>query len=134
MPEIATDPRFATNPQRIANRPKLVEILVACLTKRTSAYWIELLESRAVPCGPINRIDQVFEDPQVVSRGMKRILTEGQSQPLPVVANPVKMAGHETTAAKAPPLLGEDTEGVMRSVLGLDEEEIAALKRARTIG
>ena len=65
---------------------------------------------------------------------MTRVLTEGGAQPLPVVANPVKMAGHETTATKAPPLLGEDTESVMRSVLNLDTESISALKRKGTIG
>ena len=133
LPDLIDDPRFAINSQRIANRPALVAMLSARFVENTSAYWIGLLESRAVPCGPINRIDQVFADPQVVARGMRRVLTEGQAQPLPVVSNPVRMAGHDTTAAKAPPLLGEDTDAVLRDVLGLSAERIAALKQAGAV-
>ena len=133
LPGLVKDARFATNPQRIANRPALIEILQRRLREKPSTYWIELLESRAVPCGPINRIDEVFADPQVQARRMQRTLTEGRSQPLPSVANPINMAGHETTAAKAPPLLGEDTEDVLASVLGLDAGRISELKRNGTI-
>lgn len=133
LPELVTDARFATNPQRIAHRPVLIEILSARLRQKPSSYWIELLESRAVPCGPINRLDEVFADPQVKARRMQRTLTEGKSQPLQSVANPINLAGHETTAAKAPPLLGEDTEAVLATVLGLDAGRIAALKKSGTI-
>ena len=60
--------------------------------------------------------------------GMKRVLTEGLAQPLPVVSNPVRIAGHDTTAAKAPPLLGEDTDSVLTSLLGLSADQITALR------
>ena len=133
LPELVDDPRFSTNPQRIANRLQLVEILTARFRQKDSAYWIGLLESRAVPCGPINRIDQVFADPQVIARGMKRVLTEGEAQPLPVVSNPVRMAGVDTTAGKAPPLLGEDTDAVLEQVLGLSRARIAELKAAAVV-
>ena len=133
LPELIADERFAINSRRIANRPRLVEILAARFRQNDSAYWIGLLESRAVPCGPINRIDQVFADPQVVARGMQRVLTEGQAQPLPVVSNPVRMAGVDTTAAKAPPLLGEDTRAVLETVLGLSVARIEQLKAAGVV-
>ena len=133
LPGLIADERFAINSQRIANRPALVEILTARLRQNDSRYWIELLEQRAVPCGPINRIDQVFADPQVKARGMQRMLTEGRAQPLPVVSNPIRMAGADTTAAKAPPLLGEDTDAVLRDVLGLSEMAIAALRTAGAV-
>ena len=133
LPELADDPRFAINSQRIANRLQLVEMLTRRLRQKDSAYWISLLESRAVPCGPINRIDQVFADPQVEARGLKRVLTEGEAQPLPVVSNPVRMAGSDTTAAKAPPLLGEDTDAVLEGVLGLSKARIAALRKAGAV-
>jgi crotonobetainyl-CoA:carnitine CoA-transferase CaiB-like acyl-CoA transferase len=82
-----------------------------------------------VPCGPINTIDQVFADPQVQARNMKRVLDHETAGPLPVVANPVRLASHDTTAPKAPPLLGEDTDEVLSGLLGLSAAEIAALRR-----
>jgi crotonobetainyl-CoA:carnitine CoA-transferase CaiB-like acyl-CoA transferase len=127
------DVRFATNPQRIANRPGLVEIITARLTQQPTSFWVDLLESRAVPCGPINPIDQVFADPQIQARNMRRDLTVGRSAPLPTVSNPVRIAGLDTTAAKAPPLLGEDTRAVLADVLDLGEAEIEALAKAGTI-
>jgi crotonobetainyl-CoA:carnitine CoA-transferase CaiB-like acyl-CoA transferase len=131
--EVATDPRFSTNSKRIAHREELIGLINARLTQETSAYWIELLESRAVPCGPIYRLDEMFKDPHVVARGVRRETTRGKAAPLPVVANPVKMPGLDTTSSKAPPLLGEDTEAVLSRVLGLDEARIGALKRSGTI-
>ncbi len=126
---LATDPKFAINSQRIANRVELLALISARLTQETSAYWIDLLESRAVPCGPIYRMDEMFQDPHVIARGIRRDTTVGAAAPLPVVANPIKMAGEDTTSSKAPPLLGEDTDGVLASVLGLAPSEIARLRR-----
>jgi crotonobetainyl-CoA:carnitine CoA-transferase CaiB-like acyl-CoA transferase len=133
IPHLADDPKFAINSQRIANRSELIGVINARLTQETSAYWIDLLESRAVPCGPIYRLDEMFADPHVIARGVKRETTEGRSAPLPVVANPVKMAGLDTTSAKAPPLLGEDTDAVLSTVLGLGDSEIARLRKAGAI-
>ncbi|MGE0629184.1 MAG: CaiB/BaiF CoA transferase family protein [Hyphomicrobiaceae bacterium] len=129
LDELATDERFSTNPQRIANRAELVRLLTDRLTRESSAYWIGLLESRAVPCGPINNLQQVFEDPQVRARELRRELTAGRSAPLPSVANPVRIEGEDTTAAKAPPLLGEDTDAVLTDVLGLSVSEVEKLRR-----
>jgi crotonobetainyl-CoA:carnitine CoA-transferase CaiB-like acyl-CoA transferase len=130
---LASDPKYATNPQRIAHREELIGLITARLTQENSAYWIELLESRAVPCGPIYRLDEMFADPHVVARKVRRATTEGAAAPLPVVANPVRMPGYDTTSAKAPPLLGEDTEDVLSGVLGLDAAKIAALRKAGAI-
>ncbi len=127
------DQRFTTNPMRIANRPALCAIITERLATQSSSHWVELLESRAVPCGPINRLDQVFADPQVTARAMHRVLDQGRAAPLPTVANPIRLAGQDTTAAKAPPMLGEDTYDVLSNVLGLDGEEIERLKAAGTI-
>ena len=127
---LAKDERFAVNPQRIAHRKELVGLITQRLREETSRYWVDLLESRAVPCGPINRIDEMFADPQIVARGVQREATVGQAAPMPMVANPVRMAGHETTSSKAPPMLGEDTDAVLSRVLGIGAVEIAALKKA----
>ena len=125
---LATDERYRTNAARIVNRDTLIPAMADVIEQRTSADWIALLEARAVPCGPINTIDQVFADPQVTARGMRRVLEHETAGPLAVVANPVRMASHDTTAAKAPPLLGENTQRVLSDVLGLSADAIAALR------
>ncbi|HEX7074052.1 MAG TPA: CaiB/BaiF CoA-transferase family protein [Hyphomicrobiaceae bacterium] len=125
---LAEDARYRTNAARIINRETLIPRIAEALRKRTSSDWIALLESKAVPCGPINTIDQVFADPQVQARGMRRVLNHETAGPLPVVANPVRMATHDTTSAKAPPMLGESTDTVLSGVLGLSADEIAALR------
>ena len=122
---LAEDERYRTNKGRIINRESLIPQIKATLLQRGTSYWIDLLESRAVPCGPINTIDQVFADPQVQHRGVRRVLQHPTAGPVAVVANPVRMTGHDTTAQKAPPLLGEDTETVLRDVLGMTAAEIA---------
>ena len=130
---LSTDPKFAINSQRIAHREELIALITARLTQETCAYWIDLLESRAVPCGPIYRMDEMFQDPHIVARGVKRDTTVGAAAPLPVVANPIKMPGQDTTSSKAPPLLGEDTDAVLSSVLGLDASKIATLRKSGAI-
>jgi crotonobetainyl-CoA:carnitine CoA-transferase CaiB-like acyl-CoA transferase len=130
---LAEDRRYRTNTARLANRDTLIPEIAARLMKRTTAEWIALLEARNVPCGPINSIDQVFADPQVQARSMKRVLVHETAGPLPVVANPVRMASHDTTAPKPPPLLGEDTDGVLGGLLGLSVVEIAELRRERVV-
>ena len=126
--ELSPDPRFVTNTQRIINRASLIPQIAAALAKRSADDWIAIFKPLAVPCGPINTIDKVFQDPQVRARNTVRTLNHLEAGPLPVVANPVRMASHDTTAPKAPPLLGEDTDEVLRELLGLKAAEIAKLK------
>ena len=133
LAELASDPDFATNARRIVNRAVLIPKIAAALSTRTAEEWIALFEPLAVPCGPINTIDQVFEDPQVRARNTRRTLEHAEAGPLPVVANPVRMMGHDTTAPKAPPLLGEDTEEILRDLLGLNGVELAALRAANVV-
>jgi crotonobetainyl-CoA:carnitine CoA-transferase CaiB-like acyl-CoA transferase len=133
LAELATDQRYATNTQRIRNRDTLIPQMAKALASKTAIDWIALFEPLAVPCGPINTIDQVFEDPQVRARHTRRTLDHGELGPLPVVANPVRMASHDTTAPKAPPLLGEDTDEVLREVLGLSGKEIAGLRASGVV-
>jgi crotonobetainyl-CoA:carnitine CoA-transferase CaiB-like acyl-CoA transferase len=126
---LAEDERYRTNAARTINRGTLIPEIAARLETNCSAEWIRRLEERGVPCGPINTIDQVFADAQAQARGLKRFLSHATAGPLPVVANPVRMASHDTTAPKAPPLLGEDTDAVLSGLLGLSAEEIAELRR-----
>ncbi|MGE8940439.1 CaiB/BaiF CoA transferase family protein [Leptospira interrogans] len=130
---LATDERYRNNSARIINRATLIPQMAAAIQTRTSADWISTFESRAVPCGPINTIDQVFEDPQVKARKTRRVLSNDRVGSVAVVANPVRMASHDTTAAKPPPLLGEDTDAVLTDVLGLSANDIAALRADKVV-
>jgi len=125
--DLAEDARYRTNALRIVNRQTLIPEMEQTIAARASADWIAALEAASVPCGPINTIDQVFADPQVRHRGMRRVLAHPTAGPLAVTANPIHMASGDTTAAKAPPRLGEDTRSVLADVLGLAAEEIDGL-------
>ncbi|QOR40331.1 CoA transferase [Billgrantia diversa] len=131
-PELAEDPRFATNPGRVQHRLELVALMVEITRMRTSTEWIALLSEIAVPCGPIQNIAQVFEDPQVKAREMK-IELETQRGPIPGVANPIKYSRTRIEYRKAPPTLGEDTEAVLARLLGKATEEIEELRQRGVI-
>jgi crotonobetainyl-CoA:carnitine CoA-transferase CaiB-like acyl-CoA transferase len=134
VPEVADDRRFLTNRDRVANRDALIELLVPPMKRRTTAQWIEALEAAAVPCGPINTIDQVFADPQVEARGLSVALTRQDGTPTPGVANPVRFSATPVEYAKAAPPLGDATKDVLSRVLGLSSEDIAKLRDSASIG
>jgi formyl-CoA transferase len=133
-PDLASDPRFLTNPQRLAHRAELVPLVRAMIRTRTMAQWIADLEAASVPCGPINTMDQVFEDPQVKHRGMRVDIPHPLSGTVPSVANPMRFSATPIEYKSAPPLLGQHTDAILERVLGLDAERIAAMRQAGTIG
>jgi len=130
---LAEDDQYRTNPQRIINRVALIAIMEEIFRQRPSAEWMSLLEAASVPCGPINTIDQVFDDPQIKHRKMARTLQHPQAGKITVTANPIRMASFDTTATKAPPRLGEDTESVLKDMLELPEERLNQLREAGVI-
>ena len=132
-PELATDERFLTNPQRAAHRGELIPLIAAQLTPRTVRHWIDVLEASGIPCGPINDFAQAFSNPQVVHREMRRVIAHSAIGEMPFVANPVKFSETPIQYRRAPPLLGEHTDEILGEVLGLDACEIAALRETRTI-
>ena len=128
LPELATDLRYATNPARVKHRAPLVEQLKTATRNKTSREWMALLRDIKVPCGPIQTIDEVFSDPQVLARDMVVEVEHPELGAVPTVANPIKFSSTPATYQKAPPLLGEDTDGVLLGILGIDESGIADLK------
>lgn len=132
-PEWADDPRFATNPARVANRAVLVPLLRQATVMRSTAEWIAALEAGGVPCGPINRMDQVFADPQVQARGMRIGLPHPLAGTVPLVANPIRLSGSPTSYRHAPPLLGQHTGEVLSEWLGIDAAALAALQHDQVI-
>ena len=118
--EWARDERFTSNPQRVAHRAELIAMIREATLKRTTREWVEALEAAGVPCGPINRIDQVFEDPQVRARGIRIELPHPAAGVVPLVANPIRFSATPVEYRRAPPMLGEHSQEVLRDWLGDD--------------
>jgi len=116
--EWATDPRFATNAARVEHRHLLVPLLRQLTVRRTTAEWIALLERASVPCGPINSLEQVFADPQVLSRGMGMQLPHPQAGTVPSVASPLRLSKTPVQYRRAPPMLGADTQDILAGLAG----------------
>jgi formyl-CoA transferase len=127
-PDLAADPRFATNPLRVQNRDALVPLLAGMVRARPRDEWIAMLEAVGVPCGPINDVGEVFTNPQVQARGMAIDMPHPSAGTVKLVRSPMKLSATPATSELAPPLLGEHTGEVLRGVLGKDEAEIAALR------
>jgi crotonobetainyl-CoA:carnitine CoA-transferase CaiB-like acyl-CoA transferase len=132
-PDLAQDPRFATNPLRVQHRETLVPLLADMVRAAPRADWIARLEAAGVPCGPINDVDEVFDDAQVRARGMQVALPHPLAGEVRLVRNPMRMSATSSTSGMAPPLLGQHTDEVLREVLGKSEEEIAALRAAKVL-
>ncbi len=134
LPALASDPKFATNPARIANRLELVGVLKVSTRMYSSRALQALLREIKVPGGPIQTIDEVFTDPQVLARNMVVDVLHPKLGPVKTVANPIKYSATPLEYTKAPPSLGEDTEFVLRDVLGKSEEQIEQLRERGVFG
>jgi crotonobetainyl-CoA:carnitine CoA-transferase CaiB-like acyl-CoA transferase len=131
--DLAADPRFATNAERVAHRETLIELLKPVLARHALADWIALLEEANVPCGPINRIDQVFADPQAVARGLAISMQHAAAGPMNLVASPLRLSGTPPEYRLAPPLLGQHTDEILKGVLAIQTEEIARLRSSGVV-
>ncbi|AOJ33021.1 CaiB/BaiF CoA transferase family protein [Burkholderia metallica] len=132
-PALADDERFATNPARVRHRDTLVPILAEMVKTRDKADWIAALEAAGVPCGPINDLDEVFDNEQVVARGMQVSLPHPCGADAKLVRNPIRMSATPPDARTAPPLLGAQTDNVLRDMLGYDDAKIAMLRAKQAI-
>jgi len=128
--ELADDPRFLTNAKRVHNRKVLADILNPLVAARPSEFWLQELEANNIGCGPINNLEQVFTDPQVIARGMvhemKHPANNGTKAKL--IASPFRMSSTPVTYRRAPPLLGENTEEVLSGELDIKDAEIRELR------
>jgi crotonobetainyl-CoA:carnitine CoA-transferase CaiB-like acyl-CoA transferase len=132
-PELAVDPRFVSASARTINREALIPILRELIARSPAAFWIAELERAGVPCGSINGIDQVFDNPQVKARGLEMRLRRSNGVEVPQVRNPIVFGDTPTVAHRAPPLLGEHTDEVLAE-LGHDRQAIDALRASGAIG
>jgi crotonobetainyl-CoA:carnitine CoA-transferase CaiB-like acyl-CoA transferase len=127
-PELAADPRFATNGKRVENRAELTRVLQGVFARRTTKEWVALLEAAGVPNGPINNVAQVFEEPQVKARGIRLKLDHPVAGTLDSVASPMRFSGTPLAFERAPPLLGQHTDEILRGLLGKSDAELAKLR------
>ena len=125
---LARDPLFATNDKRVENRAELVPLLSAIFAQRTTHEWVETLEGAGVPNGPINNIQQVFEEPQVIARGMKIALDHPLAGTAPLVASPMRFSATPLEFKAPPPTLGQHTDEILRGMLGMSAADIAQLR------
>ena len=127
-PELASDPRFSKNTERVKNRQVLVPMLENIMLKRTKAQWLPALESAKVPCGAINNLSEVFEDPQVAARNMIDTWQHPHQKDLRLVASPLKLSLTPVRQDHAPPQLGQHTAQLLSEVLGYSNAQIEQLQ------
>ena len=132
-PDLLADPRFLTNDDRVAHRAECVELLSGIFRTRTVAEWVEVIERAGVPCGPINRVDDVVNNPQVQARNMIAQLSHPNVPDLKIPNSPLKLAETPPDLRRPPPLLGQHNTEILAE-LGYEPEAIAELQRKGVIG
>jgi crotonobetainyl-CoA:carnitine CoA-transferase CaiB-like acyl-CoA transferase len=129
----AEDPRFATNRARVAHRADLVPMIAKATRLRDTSDWIAALEAVGVPCGPVNAIADVFEDPHVKARGVRVEVPHETAGSVSLVASPVRLSQTPVSYRSAPPALGGQTAEVLADWLDLDSAAVEALRAAGTV-
>ncbi|HMQ35680.1 MAG TPA: CaiB/BaiF CoA-transferase family protein [Chloroflexaceae bacterium] len=132
-PEWAADPRFASNPARVANRETLVPMIEAIFAGRRVAEWERDLVAAGVPCGPVNDVPAALADPQALARQMVREVTDDRGEVVRLVGPAPRLSVTPPAVRLAPPRLGQHTESILRDLLGYDEARLAALRADGTI-
>ena len=132
-PGLVDDPRFETNPDRVEHLDELETELAATFRERSTDEWVALLaEEHGLPVGPVLTVPEALENEQTAARGVVSELTHPAAGPIPAIEHPLNFDGAESGFSKAPPLLGEDTEAVLRE-LGYDTDMLDSLKDAGAI-
>jgi len=130
-PDLQDDPRFDRNAERVANRALLIPQLEALFRTRLVGEWLARLHQEGVPAAPINRLDQVLGDPQVLQRQMVVTMDHPRHGPLPALGTPVKVDGRLGLEVEPAPSLGQHTGELLRGLLGYPDERLAALRDAK---
>jgi crotonobetainyl-CoA:carnitine CoA-transferase CaiB-like acyl-CoA transferase len=134
MPELAENPEFRTNADRVRNREKLLLLVTERLRQRTSHEWLTECDGAQIPAGPINSLDAVFDDPQIAARNLLvEYSRNGNGNPVRVVGNPIRFLRTPLRHEKPPPTLGEHTEEVLLEVLGRTPQDIQVLRKKGVI-
>ena len=134
LDHLLTDPRFATNADRVANRQLVTDTLSPVLRQHGTTAWVERLEALKIGCGPINTLDGVFADPQVQARGMVMTMPHAATPDgVRMIANPVRLSETPVDYRSAAPMLGQHTQEVLAARLGMDDARLATLRETGVI-
>ncbi|WP_150523771.1 CaiB/BaiF CoA transferase family protein [Roseibium sediminis] len=133
QPELARDPRFETNANRVRNRKVLVPILRELTITRNADDWIKALEEAGIPCGPVNDLGAVFTDPHVLERDLKITLPHPASGAVNLIGSPIKMEKTPVSYRHAPPMLGTGTTNILQRYLGLSNADLQHLQASGII-
>lgn len=130
-PELADDPKFAKNADRVRNRRKLIPLIEAATQKQSASHWLATLEDAGVPCGPVNDLAQTFADPQIQHREMAVSMPhrEAGDKSVTLIGNPLNFSDTPISYAKAPPMRAEDTRRILAEHLGLDDKKLDELEK-----
>ena len=134
LAELASSPRFATNAQRVLHRGELVGLIAAVLATQPSHFWIEALEKVAVPCGPVNNLEQVFNHPQIKHRQMVRQVPDEHDQLVDTIASPINLSDTPVEYRSAPPALGQHTQQILLGDLQMNQSTFNKLLSRGIIG
>ncbi len=132
-PGWSVEERFSTNPQRVKHREELVAMIHSITVCRRTDDWVAAMEAAGVPCGPINTLERVFEDPHVKSRGNRLDMSHPLAGQVPLVANPIRMSESPVQYRNAPPTLGQHTDEVLSDWLNASESDIDRLRAEKAI-
>lgn len=128
LEKLAEDPEFATNSKRVQNMDRLASMLSKIFLTKKCDEWIKILIDNEVPCGPVSTIDEVFRDPQVLDRDMLIEVEHPKAGKIKQTRIPIKFSETPLRKRSPPPLLGQHTNEVLKSLLGLSQKEINRLK------
>ena len=127
-PEWIDDEKYSTNALRVSNRKQLIDQLSKLFATQNAGYWLEIFDKVGLPSGPINELDQVFENEQIKSREMQIELPHSIDNKVTLLNSPIKIPTSPTKTHKAPPTLGEHTEEILKEKIGLDQDTVARLR------
>jgi crotonobetainyl-CoA:carnitine CoA-transferase CaiB-like acyl-CoA transferase len=131
--EWIADPRFESNPKRVANREMILPLIEEVMARKTCDQWMEVFVERAIPCGPVNDMQHLFSDPQVLHRGMIAETRHPTIGTLRLAGIPIRHSETPGAIRLPPPLLGQHTDEILTELLGYAPQKIEALRREEAI-
>jgi CoA:oxalate CoA-transferase len=133
LSHLIDDTRFNTGPKRTKHHQELEPLLIQAFKMKPAIEWLTELEAVGIPCGPVNSIPEVIDDPQVKHRGMIQEVTHNVAGTIPIANTPFRYSRSETGISGPPPSFGADTEAILNERLGLSKETLATLKENKVI-
>jgi crotonobetainyl-CoA:carnitine CoA-transferase CaiB-like acyl-CoA transferase len=131
--ELGSDERYQKNASRVKNRSSLIPLIIDIMHAQTTEWWLDHLNQKGIPCGPINNLDQVFSDPQVQFRNMQLELNHPTAGKVATVKNPINLSKTPPEYDQSAPTLGQHTDEVLTQILGIDQANIKSLREDKIV-